>query len=311
MSMEFIAAKVWGSEQGSDRDAGGISFGRILVATDFSEPAHQALKAAIITSQLLGSKIFLVHAASPVFNDMNAGPIPLESLEANLDAAREEINQLILCEPGLREVEPVVRVAYSDAVDLIGQVSREEKIDLIVAGSHGANCLERMALGSVAEAILHRARCPVMIVGPNCRIGHHLFRSLMVATDLTTTGRRGALFASSLAKRVHADLTLLHVMNERPAAAHVETEAIEARIKQQLRELLPSDVGEPCKGKVRLVRGRHVAKTIVAVAEAERATLIVVGLGGRRLASHVPRSILSYLIREANCPVLGIRRHMV
>jgi len=310
MSLESTITKVLRSEQSSHLDGYEISFDRILVATDFSEPANQALKAAIIVGRLFGSKLFLVHAASPVFYDRNAGPIPLEILDANLDAAKEEINQLISCEPGLREFEPKVTVAYSNAVDLIAQVSREEKIELIVAGSHGANCLERLALGSVAEAILHRARCPVMIVGPNCRTADHLFHSLLFATDLTTTGRRGALFASGLAKRFHADLTLLHVMNEKPAAPHVEIEVIEARIKQQLHELLPPDVSEQCKAKVRLEQDRHIAKTIVTVADIERVTLMVVGLGNRRLADHIPRSILSYLIREAKCPVLGVRGHL-
>lgn len=309
MSLESTVSNVFSSEHSSHVDAGGILFDRILIATDFSEPAHQALKAAIIIGQLFGSELFLVHAASPVFYNTKARPIPLEVLDANLDATKEEINQLISCEPGLREFEPKATVAYSNALELIAQVSREEKIDLIVAGSHGANCLERLALGSVAEAILHRAKCPVMIVGPNCRIDHHLFRSLVFATDLTTTGRRGALFASGLAKRFHADLTLLHVMNEKPAAPDAELEVIEARIEQQLRELLPPDVSEHCEAKVRLARNRDVANTIVTVADTEHATLIVVWLGNRRLADHIPRSILSHLIREAKCPVLGVREH--
>jgi nucleotide-binding universal stress UspA family protein len=292
-------------------DTAGILFNRILVATDFSEPADQALKAAIMIGRLFGSKLFLVHAATPAVYGMDTGPMPLEVLDANLDAAKERINQLISCEPGLRELEPNVTVAYSGAIDLIAQVSSEEKIDLIVAGSHGASGLERLALGSVAEAILHRAKCPVMILGPNCRTGHHPFRSIVFATDLTTTGLRGAQYASGLGERFHANLTFLHVMNEEPAAPHVEIEVIEDRITQQLRELLPPDVSRYCKAKARVEEDRNVAKTIVTVADAEQAALIVVGLRDRCLADHAPWSILSRVIREATCPVLGVRGHLI
>jgi len=57
-------------------------------------------------------------------------------------------------------------VAYADAVDLIEHMASEEKIDLIVLGSHGSSGLERLALGSVAEAVLRKAGCPVLVVGP-------------------------------------------------------------------------------------------------------------------------------------------------
>lgn len=42
-----------------------LRFKRILVGTDFSRPAAQALKTAIAISQLFGSQMFLVHAVSP------------------------------------------------------------------------------------------------------------------------------------------------------------------------------------------------------------------------------------------------------
>jgi len=312
MSPESAINEVSVLDQNPHLDTSGILFNRILVATDFSEPANQALKAAIMIGRLFGSKLVLVHAATPVvFFGMDTGPMPLEVLDANLDAAKKRIDQLISHEPGLRELEPKATVAYCGAIDLIEQVCRDEKIDLIIAGSHGASGLERLALGSVAEAILHRAKCPVMIVGPHCRTDYHPFRSIVFATDLRTTGLRGAQYASGLAERFHANLTFLHVMNEEPAAPHVEIEVIEDRITQQLRELLPPDVSRYCKAKVRLEKDRSVAKTIAVAANSEQATLIVVGFRDRGLSDRDPWSKLSHLIREARCPVLGIRGHLV
>jgi nucleotide-binding universal stress UspA family protein len=311
MSSESAVTEVSVLDQNPHLQTAGIMFKRILVATDFSEPADQALKSAIVIGRLFGSKLFLVHAATPVVYTVDTGSIAVEVLDANLDADKERMNQLMSREPGLRELEPKVTVAYCSAIDLIEQVCNEENIDLIVAGSHGARGLERLALGSVAESILHRAKCPVMIVGPNCRTDHHPFRSILFATDLSTTGLRGAQYASGLAERFHANLTFLHVMNEEPVAPRVEMEVIEDRITQQLRELLPPDVSRYCRAKVRLEKNHDVAKKIAMAAHSEQATLIIVGFRDRGLSDHNPWSKLSHLIGEARCPVLGIRGRLV
>jgi nucleotide-binding universal stress UspA family protein len=281
----------------------GIQFKRILMATDFSQPANRALKTAIVISRLFGSKLFLVHAAA------RDPYVPIEFLNANLDAAREQINQLISSEPGLRELEPKVIVAHGGARGLIDQVAGEENVDLIVVGSHGASGLERLALGSVAEATLNQAKCPVLIIGPNCSAEHHPFRSILFATDLKTTGMRGAQYAAGLAERFHANLAFLHVMSHKAAAGIVEIEVIEARIRQQLQELFPPDIEQYCKAKVRLEEGK-AAETMAEVAESERASLIVVGLRDHVLSDHAPWSTLSHVIRSAKCPVLGVRGHL-
>jgi nucleotide-binding universal stress UspA family protein len=282
----------------------GIEFKRILIATDFSQPADQALKTAIVIGRLFGSKLFLVHAAT------RDAYVPMDSLQENLKTAREQVNELISSEPGLRELKPKVTVAYAGARALIDQVASEERIDLIVVGSHGASGLERLALGSVAEATLHQAKCPVLIIGPNCSAEHHPFRSILFATDLKTTGMRGAQYAAGLAEYFHANLTFLHVISHKAAARIVEIEVIEARIREQLLELLPPDIEQYCKAKVRLEEGK-AAPTIVGVGESECASLIVVGLLDHILSDHAPWSTLSQVIREVKCPVLGVRGHLI
>jgi nucleotide-binding universal stress UspA family protein len=171
---------------------------------------------------------------SPVVYGIDSGTVPIEVLNANLDADKTQMNQLISSEPGLSELKPNVVVAYADAVDLINRVSQDEKADLIIAGSHGASGLERLALGSIAEAVLHQAACPVLIVGPNCTESHP-FRSILFATNLRTTGLRGAQYAASLAERFGAKLTILHVVNREPISPKEETELIEEGTSRSFR----------------------------------------------------------------------------
>lgn len=221
------------------------------------------------------------------------------------------MNQIISSEPGLRALKPKTTVAYGDALELIEQVASEERVDLIVVGSHGGSGLELLALGSVAEAVLRQAKCPVLIVGPKCKAEQHPFRSIVFATDLETTGLRGAQYAAALAEQSHGKLTFLHVTNKRSGDQGLHSELIENHLERELRQLLPPpDVERYCKSKVSLQYGRP-AEAIVAVARSEGASLLIVGLQSRSpLADHSPWSTLSHVIREVNCPVLGVRSHL-
>jgi nucleotide-binding universal stress UspA family protein len=259
---------------------------------------------AILISQTFAAKLSIVHAATPVAFGIDAGTIPIEVLNANLNADKEQVNQLVLSEPGLSQLKPHITVAYAETVALIHQVSRDDKIDLIVLGSHGASGLERLTLGSVAEAVLHQAKCPVLIVGPQCQPEQYPFRSILLATDLRTTGLRAAQYATGLAERFHSRLTLLHVMKQRPASLIQEAEAI-----QSLKRLIPSDAESYCKAAgVRVEYGKP-AEVIATVAESDCASLIVIGLRAHALGDHAPWSTVAQLTREVKAPVLGVRAH--
>ena len=286
-----------------------IQFNKILVATDFSPPANQALKVAISLCQLFDGRLSLVHASVLSAYGSEAGPLPIEVLNADLAADTDQMNQLVLSEPGLSALMPRVVVAYSEAVALIDRVAKEDQADLIVVGSHGASGLERLVLGSVAEAVMHRATCPVLIVGPNCKPGQHPFRSILFASDLKTTGLRGAQYATGLARQFHARLSLLHVINQR-FESRDKYELNRERMRQELARLLPADIEQYCTAQIFLEDGKP-AETITAVARRECASIIVVGLRDEPFADHAAWSTLSYVIRDAHCPVLGVRGHLL
>lgn len=298
------------AQQGPHLDTSEILFQRIVVATDFSKPAETALEQASIIAHLFGAKLCMVHAITPPLYEVEGVVVPADLLQADLEASTTDMQELIARNPALKALEPKVRVGYADPVRFIEQVSREEKADLIVVGSHGASGLERLALGSVAEAVLRKATCPVLITGPCCKSERHPFRSVVFTTDLKTTGLRGAQYATGLAERFHAKLTLLHVMDRKFVPPGLETEIVRERMREQLRQLLPGDLNRYCQSQIRLEYG-DPAEVISAVAQSECASLLVVGLRDHALADHAPWSTLSHVIREIPCPMLGVRGHLV
>lgn len=284
-----------------------VRFKRVLVGTDFSEPAKRALNMAISISQIFESKLSLVNAVTPFMAGDGQEPMPAEMILVQLEAAKDEINKLVANDPRLTKLKASTTVANAGAVDLIEQVAKEQKADLIVLGSHGASGIERLLLGSCAEAVLRKTATPVLIVGPHCRVDHHPFRSILFCTDLGVESLRAAQYASALAEGSGGRLTLLHVVEGGPKIPGAKSDLSEKKLREQLRSYLPADAEVFCKPEVRIEYGSP-AESITGVAESVAASLIVVGLRNRPpLADHSPWSTLSHVVRDSKCGVLAIR----
>lgn len=143
-------------------------FGSIVVGTDGSETAGEAVRQATELAQAVGASVHLVSAYEPVSNqrlreereqvpaDMEWMVNPRQDVEATLrdaaDSAREE---------GL-DVETYAR--EGDPADAILDVAEEQKADLIVVGNKGMTGAKRFLLGSVPNKVSHHAPCSVMII---------------------------------------------------------------------------------------------------------------------------------------------------
>lgn len=141
----------------------------ILVPTDFSDYADQALEYATQLAKALGARLTVLHVIhlSPlVMGEMGAaGLVPyLEDIEADaqqrLQAILDRVNQ-----QGLQGDTAVVQgVPFQTIVDRAGT----EGIDLIVMGTHGRTGLTHVLIGSVAEKVVRLAPCPVLVTrGPS------------------------------------------------------------------------------------------------------------------------------------------------
>lgn len=287
-----------------------VRFEKILVGTDYSEGAANALAEAITIAETFGSELFLVHAVSPVVYSDETYAVSPELLNVTLDSAKDTMAKCVAGEPRLRHLTWKTTVAYAGAAELIEQVADKEGVDLIVVASHGTSGIERLLLGSVAETILRKTTRPVLIVGPQCCIEQNPFRSIVLATDLKTTGLRAAQYASALAQQFHARLTLLHVVEKRQSAEGRDSKVFEESIKKELQNLLPAKADELCMIERRVAYG-VLAEAILIAIEKNTASLLVVGLRARPVMSdHAAWSTLSNIIRQAKCGVLAIRGHL-
>jgi nucleotide-binding universal stress UspA family protein len=80
-----------------------------------------------------------------------------------VDKAHTELHDF--ADKNLKDIAPVqFKVAVGRPAEEIQRVAREEKVDLIVMGTHGRTGVRHLLLGSVAEAVTRHAPCPVFTV---------------------------------------------------------------------------------------------------------------------------------------------------
>lgn len=132
----------------------------ILHPTDFSEPSKAAWQMACALARVYGARLVALHVVYPV-TVAYGEVIPTEAVEQQVASGRDALEQLQPTEVGLT-VEK--RLETGDPVEVILRVAQELPADLIVVGSHGRTGLARLLMGSVAEQIVRKAPCPVLVV---------------------------------------------------------------------------------------------------------------------------------------------------
>jgi nucleotide-binding universal stress UspA family protein len=143
-------------------------FARIVVGTDGSETAHEAVREATELAKQTGAKLDVVSAFDPV----PASRLREERLEAPTDIEHavnphEDVNAILAeaeRDVGSAGVEVRTFARQGEPADAILDVAEEENADLIVVGNKGMTGAKRFLLGSVPNKVSHHAPCSVLIV---------------------------------------------------------------------------------------------------------------------------------------------------
>ena len=143
-------------------------FKRIVVGTDGSETAAQAVAQAIELAKAFGAELSIVSAYAPISGRRVKG----EASGAPADVAyeigpREDVNLILdaaAAEVKAAGIEVKTHPVEGDPADAILNVAEETKADLIVVGNKGMTGARRYLLGSVPNNVSHHAPCSVIIV---------------------------------------------------------------------------------------------------------------------------------------------------
>jgi nucleotide-binding universal stress UspA family protein len=143
-------------------------FGRILVGTDGSDTASEAVRQATELAKATGAKLDIVSAYEPISRER----MREEAQEVPGDVAyavgpREDVNQILeSASSGARQagIEVQVHPREGEPADALLDVAEEVGAELIVVGNKGMTGAKRFLLGSVPNKVSHHAPTGVWIV---------------------------------------------------------------------------------------------------------------------------------------------------
>jgi nucleotide-binding universal stress UspA family protein len=134
---------------------------KIVVAADHE--CHPAIDAALSLGKPFGAEVVIVFVLNPMIGVVSeAGYVDSQTIEVQREHAREVLKNIT-------EQLPTNALAFTyllegDPSEEIVQTAKDFDADMIVMGTHRRGALKRFFLGSVSQAVVRKAHCPVLLV---------------------------------------------------------------------------------------------------------------------------------------------------
>ena len=222
---------------------------QIVLATDFSESAADALKTATLIGDAFGADLTVVYA---------------DEVEHPLARRHAETRLQRWLDANARSGDVRGVVANGPPVDALLAAADDVAADLIVFGAHPRHGIERLYLGHFAERLLRESPRPVLTV----RRGMRAMRTIVCGVDCSDAARYALHSAVEWGDVFHAQVNVVNVI-EPESRAHAAGE---------LESWLPPELRTRCQPRELVIRG-GAAERLVAHAGALKADLIIVGSG--------------------------------
>lgn len=136
-------------------------FSRILVAIDGSKSAKKAFEKSIYLAQKCDSKLDVVHVISCELGGDSATTFELiDELKTKAEKMLDEYK----IQATKSHVPIEITVTQGDPAQVIIELAKTKRYDLIIMGTRGKSAFQELLIGSVSQKVMHHASCPVMVV---------------------------------------------------------------------------------------------------------------------------------------------------
>jgi nucleotide-binding universal stress UspA family protein len=158
-----------------------VTLERILVPVDFSDCSLDALEYAIVVAQQAKASLILLHVLEPRSYGLDFTLVRSKARHSEVSSWTKRLEELVSSHQH-SQVPMESQLRGGLPADSILDSSRALLCDLIVMGTHGRRGISHSISGSVAEAVLRKAFCPVIAVrSPKFGPGH----SKVISTEIT------------------------------------------------------------------------------------------------------------------------------
>jgi nucleotide-binding universal stress UspA family protein len=291
-----------------------LPLGNVVVGTDFTRHAHEAVVRAAHLPIRPGATITIVHVLPPLLRpeiEERLRKAVAAVMSGSVATAAAELE--CADRPG---VDVGIRVESGRAAEGVAQVARETGAELVVVGRGQRRGASERLLGSTAERIVRAADASVLVVSS---ASGEPYRRPLVAVDLSDLSRHAVELAIRISDRQLGRLDVLHACDipytgllARGGMTAAEVDAYVAESESTARGLLEAWVPEARAAGVELdaILRRGEPRRVIARELADRqADLAVVGASGHsRLGRLLLGSVAESVMRQSGCDVLIVRR---
>jgi len=295
---------------------------RILVPTDFSRCAQQALSMAVAMGRECHAQLHLLRVQPLGLRDPYN---PLYEQTDRVSAARggeaeaklQMRASLEACDPDGIAVHQVYRLEEEVGPAIVGYAA-EMRADLVVLGTNGRRGLRYLMLGSVAAEVVRLAHCSVLTVReqPSDRKWEKWSR-ILVPVDFSEGSRRALRVACALSTEIGAQLDVLHVVGRihpltMPDTSCATTQELEygcCMDAQAALERLCAHRTIPQKCTQLVVVGQPADRIIHQAGELHSDLIVTATRGLSGIKRFLLGSVAEKVVRHSQCPVLTVRPH--
>jgi universal stress protein A len=131
----------------------------IVFPTDFSTASDAALTHAETLARQSHARLLIVHVEEPPMA-YGGGELYYGLPEPNSERILKMLEDVKPADPSVPFAH---RLTIGDPAGEIVRIAGEEKAEMVVMGTHGRTGMTRLLMGSVAEGVVRRAPCPVLV----------------------------------------------------------------------------------------------------------------------------------------------------
>jgi nucleotide-binding universal stress UspA family protein len=281
----------------------------ILVAFDNSEYSKAALAKSSNWVKKHGGRIILVNA---VYFDEEEFSIAPDQREKRFELGRAACftsKEAVSAQFGI-EIESLV--CEGEAADIITEIAREKKADLIAMGTHGRRGLNRLIMGSVTSAVLVNSPVDVIMVRKPDAESSGTYPSILLPFDGSEFSKKALERACQLSKMDGSEVTVLYVIPRyEEMVGFFRTDSIRKSLSGEAEKIVGEATriasGHGISVKTEIREGQ-TADEIVKTASRLKKHLIIMGTyGWRGINKVIMGSTTERVVMDAPCPVLAVK----
>jgi nucleotide-binding universal stress UspA family protein len=294
---------------------------KILLPTDFSSCAEQALAHTVFLAEKYNAEIHLLHVIT-LFEDqpilVNDEIAETEEMIRKLeDMVQKQLNK-VANSHGKADLDiHTIRKRGISAAPVILEYASEQKIDLIVMGTHGRRGLGHLLLGSSTEEVVRMAKCPVFSVRESEKPKSlESINKVLVPIDFSDYSKSALAYAAEIASSYNAQIQLFHVIEETTHPAYSLSgkstkvdlvPGIEDDCRKKLKQMIQETGISNEETEIIINRGQ-AALEIIKFANENLSDLIVIATHGLTgIERLLLGSVTEKVVRMAPCPVFTIK----